>query len=269
VTQTGVVGAILFLGFLLAAVAAAWRVRRSPEPLRRAAVAGSAIGFAYWFIHAAGDWLWAIPALGGAAFAWLGMAIGLASTSGPTVRLAADVEAAEFGPVASLARRQRIALAAVAVFAIAALATLAPPWLAASAVDEAGSVWRQSPAEAFDLLERARALNVLSDRPDLVAGVIASRLGERRRARRSFARAVVRSPRNWYAHQQLGIEEALAGRRRTALTRLRRARELNPREETTQLLLRQVRAGSRPVPDEIRAVFLDRVCSRVPSARLC
>ncbi len=85
ISQTGIVGAALFLGFLAAAMAALWRVRRHPDVLRRAVAAAAFVGFAYWFVHSAADWLFAIPAVAGPAFAWLGMAVALGAAPHPGV----------------------------------------------------------------------------------------------------------------------------------------------------------------------------------------
>jgi len=253
-----------------------WRVRRSPDLLRRAVAAAALIAFAYWFVHAAGDWLFAIPAVSGPAFAWLGMAVALASAAQPlgrvTLAASAGSEDEEQAPAPTpgpSGRRPRLVAVAAVMCTLAMLAAIVPPWLAANATDEAVATWRSDAPAAFDLLERARGLNVLSDQPDLLQGVIASRLGDRPRARRSFARAVRRSPLSWYGRQQLGLEEALAGRRRSSLWQLERARVLNPREDTTRTVLREVRANRRPSPAKVRAVFIDRICARVPTAQGC
>jgi len=273
-SQTGTVGAVLFLGFLVAAGAALWRLRRSPDALRRAVAAAALIAFVYWFVHGAADWLFAIPAVAAAAFAWLGMAVALACVAHPgsRVALAAEAQKHDDEPAAAPARRSvppKLLAGLLCACVLAMLAAVVPPWLAANAVDEAAATWRADAPGAYSLLDRARSLNGLSDRADLIAGVIASRLGERPRARRAFARAVQRSPQNWYGRQQLGLEQALAGDRRSALSQLRRARALNPREETTLALIEQIRANRRPSPERVRAVLIGRVCARVPSTGGC
>jgi O-antigen ligase len=279
ISQTGIVGAALFLGFLAAAMAALWRVRRHPDVLRRAVAAAAFVGFTYWFVHSAADWLFAIPAVAGPAFAWLGMAVALGAAPHPGTKVALAAEAWAPGDAAAAARARasrrvgrlppRVMIGLLCAGTIAMLAAIVPPWLAASAIDEAAATWRTDPPAAFDLLSRAHGLNPLGDNADLLAGVIASRLGQRARARRAFARAVQRSPSNWYGRQQLGIEEALAGNHREALAQLERAVALDPLEETTRLVLKEVRAKRRPVPEEIRAMLINRVCSRVPSAGVC
>ncbi len=279
-SQTGVIGAALFLGFLMAAMAAIWRVRRHPDALRRAVAAAAAVGFTYWFVHSAADWLFAIPAVAGPAFAWLGMAVALGAAPHPTakVALAADGRSAGIRPPVLIANvwltsrvrlTPRMMIALLCTCTLAMLAATVPPWLAAGAVDEAAATWRTDPSAAFALLDRAHGLNPLGDNADLLAGVVASRLGQRMRARQAFARAVARSPSNWYGRQQLGIEEALAGHHREALIQLQRAVVLNPLEETTRIVLKEVRANQRPVPEAIRTMLINRVCSRVPNAGVC
>lgn len=229
----------------------------------RGVAAVALVASGYWLVHASGDWLWAIPALAAPAFAWLGLIAGLMLSAGEQDR--------STGPVAPFRRRRAITATAVAVVvgALVALAATVPPWLAAEQVDFAERSWGGDAARAFEALETARGLNPLSDEPDLVAGAIASRIGQRDQARRSFARAVERTPRSWYAHQQLGLEEALADRSDRALAHPERSLELNPLEPTTREVVAQVRSGEHPSPDAVRQTLLTRVCSRVPSAGAC
>jgi Flp pilus assembly protein TadD len=145
--------------------------------------------------------------------------------------------------------------------AAAALATvvLALPWLAAAEVARAASSWRTDPGAAFRRLETARQLNVLSDMPDLVAGAIASRVGDRPRMVAAFERALARNRRDWYANLELGVAAALDGRRTVALKRLEAARRLDPLEPTIRALTRDIRAGRRISPPELDRVFLARI----------
>ncbi|HEY1539749.1 MAG TPA: O-antigen ligase family protein [Solirubrobacteraceae bacterium] len=275
-SQTGIVGAALFLGFLIGAGAAISRVRRHPDVLRRAVAAAALVAFTYWFVHSSADWLFAIPGVAGPAFAWLGMAVALGAAPHPGARvaLAADAPGPGVAPPRPMARgrvrvSRRLGIGLLVAATLAMLAAIIPPWLSASAVNDAAATWRSDPQRAFRLLHRASSLNPLTDDPDLLEGVIASRLGDRARARASFARAVEREPQNWYSRQQLGLEDALAGRHSQALWQLERARALNPLEDTTQYVLKEVRANRRPQPAEVRTELLNRVCSRVPNAGVC
>jgi tetratricopeptide (TPR) repeat protein len=119
--------------------------------------------------------------------------------------------------------------------------------------------WRVEPELAFDRLARARALNPLSDRPDQVAGAIASRLGRWELMELHFRRAVERNPHNWYSHFELAVASALDDRRRDALEQLERARTLSPSEPAIQMLTEQIRAGRPVSPHRLDALFLRRL----------
>jgi tetratricopeptide (TPR) repeat protein len=246
VSQTGVVGTFLAAGFLGFALVAAGRARRLADPLAQAVGAGALLSFSYWFVHGSADWFWEFPALAGPALACLGLAAGL-------VRGEVDQ------PPAGAGGWGRIVIAGGALAALLAAGSLALPWLAAREVDQAGRTWRHDAAGAYDRLERARGLNPLSARPDLIAGAIASRLGDRERMREAFGRAAERSPKSWYAHLELGLVEALDGERDAALRELERARALNPREPVIELVSSQVRAGEPVSPRAVDRLFLQRV----------
>ena len=72
--------------------------------------------------------------------------------------------------------------------------------------------WTADPAAAFHRLDLARRLNPLTDHADVVAGVIASGLLDRREERAAFARALERNPHNWYARFELALVDARRGR---------------------------------------------------------
>ena len=76
--QTGLVGALLALVGLGAALLAGARALRSADPLARAVAAAALAGFAYWVVHGSFDWFWEFAGLGAPAFALLGIACALA-----------------------------------------------------------------------------------------------------------------------------------------------------------------------------------------------
>ena len=249
-SQTGVVGALLFAGFLAAALAAAWRARAAADGLGRGLVSVSVVAFAYWFAHGSVDWFWEFPGLAGPALACLGLAAGLA----PRFRQVASE--------GTSGRPRRAAAVALAVLGILVVASFALPWLAAREVDRAAGVWRSDPKEADEALANARRLNPLSDRPDLIAGAIASRVGDLDRMRAAFLRALERNPHNWYAYLQLAVAASLAGERERALTLLGEARELNPAEPALDLVAEGIRAGEPVSPEALDRMFLQRVEER-------
>jgi hypothetical protein len=239
--QTGFIGAALFAGFLISALVA-FAVRRTEPAFARALRAGALVGFAYWFVHGSVDWFWELPGLAGPAFAMLGIAV---ASPGPADRV-------------SSARRRRAVLGVGVIVLLAAVVSLTLPWISAKEVQAAGGSWERAPRAAFDRLDRARALNPLSDRPDVIRGVIAGRRGDTRGMVVAFGQALERNPDNWYSHLELAAAYARLDRRAAALRELRLARRLNPLEPTIPLVESRVRRGQPVSLEELDRTFLDR-----------
>lgn len=249
VSQTGLVGTVLFCGFLVAAGAGALRARvRGAANLEGAVAAAGLVAFAYWLTHGSGDWLWEMPGLSAPVFAWLA----LAGTLGGS----ADREAERLRPGA-------VALVVGGGLALIAAASFVLPWGAARDVEIAAEHWPANPAGAFDRLERAHDLNPLSDEADVVAGTIAVRAGEPQRAAGYFERALERNPASWYSELMLATLEAREGKRSSAAARLRRARALTPRDPLVREAQRSLRAGRPLTFADIDRSLLLRICSRL------
>ena len=238
-SQTGLIGTLLFTGALGCVLLAAWRAARRATPFMRGVAVAALILAAYWLVHGAVDWFWEIPALAAPAIA----AIALATRVGTE------------GPAGAPGRVVRVGAVVVAVLGVA---TLVPPYLAARNVSFAAEHWPDSPELAFDRLALARKLNPLSDEPDVVAAIVAERIGDPGRQRVFWLRALKRNPDNWYAQLKLGLLDVSAGNRGAALRRIRAAREINPREPVLALVERRVRAGKPVTGREIDRVFLER-----------
>ena len=140
--------------------------------------------------------------------------------------------------------------------ALAALASLAAPWLSAVQIQEGARTWAQAPRRAYARLEDAARLNPLSDQAYLLAGNIALRFGDLKRADREFLRALAREPGDPYAVLERGAIASSRGERRRALALLERAVELNPRDALTRDVLRLVREGRRVGVDEVNRSIL-------------
>ena len=141
---------------------------------------------------------------------------------------------------------------------LAAVVSLALPWISAKEVQAAAGSWQRAPTSALDRLDRARVINPLSDRPDVIRGVIASRRGDTREMVAAFRRALDRNADNWYSHLELAAAYARLDRRSEALTELRVACRLNPLEPTIALVDSRVRRGQRFALEELDRTFLDR-----------
>jgi O-antigen ligase/polysaccharide polymerase Wzy-like membrane protein len=269
VAQTGLVGGALFAGFLVSALFCVGRVRwRDGTPLGRGLAAVSVVTFAYWLLHSSGDWFWTLPALSAPAFAFLALA---GRIDGPRRVPPSVARPRSRSPWRG---RARTAGAAFAVGLLAAFATVSYtlPWAAARDVEVAASSWSADPQLAFDRLDQAHNWNSLSAEPDLVAGAIAERLGDRTRMRASFTRALDRDSHNWYALLELGDLDALEGHRASALKQLRSAARLDPREPLIRSAIHGVQRG-RPI--SLRSIdreLLRRTCSlvgRTNQTRFC
>ena len=224
--QTGAVGGALLAIFLGA-------VAMSVRPGDDVAVAALVVG-TVWVTHGAIDWLWEIPAVGAPAMAALGVAAGMG---------ARDAAAPARAPIA------------FAVLACAAALSYALPALSAREVDAAVRGWSDDPAAALRRLERARALNPLSDKPDLVAGLLARRAGDHEGARRAFLQALERDARSWNVHVEVALLDLRDGRRAAARERLERARALNPGEPLIGAALETVTRGESPSPELLEELY--------------
>jgi tetratricopeptide (TPR) repeat protein len=99
-------------------------------------------------------------------------------------------------------------------------------------------------------------LNPLSDEPYLLAGSIALRYGDLRRADHEFALALGRTPGDAYATLERGAIASARGERTAAVALLERAARLNPRDELTFQALRLTRAGQRVSIVELNSLIL-------------
>jgi hypothetical protein len=238
--QTGAVGAVLLLAFFAAAGAALLPLRLRSRSARGLAAA-SLVSVFYWLLHGSVDWFWEIPALGAAAFALLGLAVSLAEGRRTPGR-----------------RLDRLTLVATLAAGVLGLGSLTFPWLAAQEMQTAVRVWRSDPSQAYARLERARQLNRLSSRPDLLAGAIAARRGDDAIMEQAFARAARRNPSDWYAHLELAVVATHRSQPARARRELAIARRLNPLEPALDLVQAAIREG-RPVDQSaLDRMFLER-----------
>jgi tetratricopeptide (TPR) repeat protein len=245
--QTGVIGALLALVGLGAALMAAARGLRQPDLLARAVVAAALAGFAYWMVHGSFDWFWEFAGLGAPAFALLGLACGLAPRTVPLGRAVGRQRTVAF-------RRVGIGLGALA--AVLAALSLTAPWLSQLQVQSAARVWTKTPQTAYARLNDAARLNPLSDEAYLVAASIALRFGDLVRADHEFTLALRRTPGDAYATLEQGAIASTENERGRSLRLLERATRLNPRDPLTRQALRLAREGKRVNVEELNRSIL-------------
>jgi O-antigen ligase len=266
--DTGLLGVALALVGLAAALAAAARALRSSDPLARAVAAAALAGFVYWLVHGSFDWFWEFAGLGAPAFALLGIACALAPPSravGHPVAAATGTPEEDAASARSHPRRlpvpagpwrRRLAIAAGALVVLAAIASLALPWLSQLEVESAARVWTRAPQSAYSRLDEAARLDPLSDEAYLVAGSIALRYGDLVHAGHEFSLALARTHGDAYATLELGAIASAQGRRPQALALLARATRLNPRDTLARQALRLVQGGHRVNVEELNRLIL-------------
>jgi O-Antigen ligase len=283
-TQTGIVGALialLGLGAALVAVARAGLLRsaREGDPLGAAVAAAAFAGFAYWLVHGSFDWFWEFAGLGAPAFALLGLACALAPAPGAALaggEILADGawvgggdRASAGGPAVGEARVggrspserarlvRRVALGTGVVVLLVAAASLVMPWLSQLQVEHAAQIWTKAPQQAYAALGDAASLNPLSDEANLEAGSIALRFEDLPRADHQFALALDRVSGGAYATLERGAIASTRDERANATRFFEAAVLLDPRDQLAQQALASVRLGKMVDVDELnRAILL-------------
>ena len=248
-SQTGLVGALLLAAALAAGLVGAVGAIRRAGGLGSAVAGGATVAFLYWLVHGSFDWFWEFASLGGAAFAMLGLACALRPRAGEASTPAAEDRSGPRIP-------RPVVRGALALVALAAAVSIALPWFAERDVRAAASEWRIDARSAFDRLDRAAELNPLSDRPSLIAGSIALRIGDLRHARAAFQAALERNPHGEYAAFELGLIASELGDVGPGERYFRRALRLNPRDDLAREALRRLRSGQPLSIDEANQQIL-------------
>jgi hypothetical protein len=233
--QTGIVGALLFGGFLIAAIVAALRTRRRGDPDTRLLAGAMLLPLVVWLVHGSLDWFWEVPALSGPALGFLGVAGGLGTAleraaagvepAVGRVEPAADgVDPAPAGgePVGDDAaapgrRRPRLGLpspvlmAAGGVALVCATVVLAFPYMSAHEVSIASGADATNPSAALKDLRLAHRFNPLSSDPGRLAGAIALRTGAYSVAAQQFKQSISAEPDGWFSWLGAGLAASALG----------------------------------------------------------
>lgn len=233
--HTGVVGALAFVVFVAAALAAALRGRgprrrRDTPPgeddergrARRSAAAIALLPLCVWLIHGSIDWLWEFPVLSGAALGFMGMATSLARPRGETV-------AGRVGAVrAPSRRRSRLTGAAAALAGMIAVLVLAVSYVGERDVTSALRSADDDPGKAYAALGRAADLEPLNAQPPLLAGLVAWRARRPDLARERLEESNKRNGDQWLPPFLLGILASSRHDAAGAKAELARAHALSP-----------------------------------------
>ncbi len=211
--ERGVVGGVLFFGFLATCFAAGIWKRFSNLNAEGKAQAGALLAAAtYWLAHSSAEWFWQIPAITLPAMIFLAMLVA------PWKRLRSDEDT--FAPSH---RPLRMAGAGLAVLTLVAIG----PLFAAERLRENAQT-QENPLLALQSLERAQTVNPLSSELARLEGDLAYQIGDVPRATQSYARAIRLNPEHYAPYAVLGGLYEQVGQNERATSLYQRSLQLNP-----------------------------------------
>ena len=220
ISELGLPGLLLLLGFVGGAAIAALRTR-GLGPTGRALAAGSLAVGGYWIVHASVEWFWSYAGI------TLPVMFALGAGAGPGL-------ARHVGK-----RRAEIRTGLLALIGVVALAIL-PLFFSERYTNHALRTAGSDLSGAYSALGRAADLNPFAARPLASEAVIAEKVGDRERALAALEQAQEREPEEWTLYfleaRVLGPTDPEA-----ASAALARARALNPHGPELKGLERKLR----------------------------
>ncbi len=246
--HTGLIGALLFVLFVIAVGIAALRGGGARGRPVRFAIAVALLPFVVWIVHGSIDWFWEFPALSVPALAFAGAAcaLGAGQASG-----------------ASGSRRLRVARVSVAaVLGVGALAAVAIAYASAHEIQRATDLYAERPAQAYAELRSATNLMPFDAQIYLLEGSIALDYGEASAARGFFEQAARHDDEEWLAPFVLGLLAGERGAPAQATAQLQRALRLNPGEQIVSEALTRARRGRPMTVEEAQRILSTRVQTR-------
>ena len=274
--ETGIIGLLLFAGFIGAVLVAIVRATRA-GPSSRNLVVGAATGAGMFFAGAMFDWLWQFPALGVIGFGLLGMAANHEAAPEPEEDpeepgVAPDdltepevIAPAHARPLEPSAWRlgPLIPRLVGGLLVLAAGLSLIAPGVAARFVDAAYSDAATDPNLAIRRLDRAADLNPLSSSALLAKNVLLRRQGKTAEAMAALTEAAKREPGNWFIPFERALLAAKAHQWNEAIADLRRAKALNPRQPVLALVLAATRRHVVYPADKAEAQLAEQTSRRI------
>jgi hypothetical protein len=211
--STGIVGFLLFAGFLVAALVAAIGARRRGIQDDRLILGAALLPLCVWLIHGSIDWFWEFPALSGPALGFLAMAAGnralVARTTGDG-DAAAPPAAGDAAP-----RRRRIPAPVTAVAGALALGAatvvLGFPYLAVRELNLGIAQSHTSVDASLADFHSSHQLNPLMSDPGTLGGSVALVNGRFSTAAALYRQATSREPGDWIAWLGRGLAASMQG----------------------------------------------------------
>ncbi|MGZ4192253.1 MAG: O-antigen ligase family protein [Solirubrobacteraceae bacterium] len=252
-SETGVVGAIIFVVLVVALVVGLVTATRRRNDLARAGAVIALCVSGYFLVHSCLDWVDEFPALAGPAIAIPLAAIAAAAGTGESATREPG-RRAWWGPPPAV--RRRLATAAGAVAAVAVLVALGTSYMSLRLVDRAFAIFRSDPGQAYSNLSTAQSVDPLNANPITSEGTIALYLGDTARSTRAFERSLRRQD-DWYPRLELGLIDARAGRFAAALTQMDAAARLDVDDPVLEQARAAIAAHHRLDPFTVNAQILN------------
>jgi hypothetical protein len=228
--ERGVVGGVLFFGFLAAClVGGLWRRFGSLGAEGRGQVGAVVAAVVYWFAHSSADWFWQLPAVSLPVIVYLAV---LASPWGY------EEPAPSRWPL-------RVAGAGVAVLALAVVV----PLFAADRY-AAQSTAASNPWVALAAVERAQRINPVDPYLPQREAELALRIGDWPRVEDAYRRSIRLNPEHYAPYELLGLFYEEAGEPKKALPLYRKASALNPLDQELEQRISELRSGTEGDGDQ-------------------
>ena len=207
--ERGVVGGVLFFGFLGACLAAGlWKRFTSLNTEGKAQVGAVVAAIAYWFVHSSAEWFWQLPAITMLAMVYLALLVAPWTQPETTIPTGWSVRAAGS------------AIALLAVVTIAPL-YIADRYLAQSLADT-------NPWTAAEKVEQAQEFNPIHPRLARREAELAIQIGDWPRAERAYKRELELNPEHYVPYMLLARFYEQRGESEKALSYYQEALERNP-----------------------------------------
>ena len=209
--ERGIVGGVLFFGFLGVCLAAGLRRRfKRLDAEGKASVGAMVAAVAYWFVHSAADWFWQLPAVTLPVIIYLAMLA--------TSRRRGETEPPKW-PL-----RAGIALGAVLIIVAVAPLYIADRYLARSYATT-------NPWVALEDVESAQRFNPVDPQLPQREAELALQIGNWPRVEKAYDRAIQLNPEHYAPYTLLARFYEQRGESEEALSFYRKALALNPLDE--------------------------------------
>jgi len=214
--ELGLLGGLLVLGLVLAALWVAFAAWRAAPRERREAQAALLTAMVAFAVAAGFDWFWEIAGLGAVFFLAAG-----AMAAARCKQLPAETGA-------QTQRRFGLAVGGLGLAWLAAIALIGPLLVEHEIHESQHAVSAGDLAVATDRAETARSIEPWAASPYLQLGLVAERAGEYPRASEMLGKAIEREDRNWELYALRARVEGEAGEAAAARRDVEHARRLNP-----------------------------------------